>query len=1027
MKKKSYSFFSPPAIFRLTLAFVISLATAFSPAFSAANSQDLSKVKCSIQFNQQPLQKVFDNIRAQTSFEIVCVNQNGFLSKPVSIDAQNSNLAAVLDLLAGKVAFTYTTLNNKIIVKPAGTKLNRTNTVAPPVTISGRVTDSKNKALPGVSVMVKGTTTGTVTNEEGKFSIKASSGDVLVFRHTGFTGQEITVSGQHEYTVMLEEEIKGLSEVVVTALGIRKEKAKLGYAAQEVNGEDIKKAREPNVISNLTGRVAGLDIRNTTDLFQNPTMTLRGRRPLIVIDGIPDQSNDIWKLNADDIEDMTVLKGASASALYGSIGQNGAIMITTKRGKGKDLNIELNSTTEFQLGFLRIPDVQTLYGDGMKGKYAYIDGTGAGTEGAGWVWGPRLDKPDPTTPSGFFETPQYDSPIDPATGKRIPTPFISRGADNVKNFFSTGVISTNNVSITKSLDKGSFRFSAGNVYQLGIMPNADLNNTSFSVAGNYDLSNKLSADARISYNKQFTNNFPVVGYGSGDYLYNLILWTGPDVDILDLKNYWQPGKEGYNQRNYNYSYYNNPYFVVNEYLQGYDKSNTFGSLNLNYKISPAFNIRLRNGFNAYNLFRPTSEPKSYLAGGQVSKGNFTAAYGNYFDITSDLIADYNHTFSDQIKLHVQAGGSNYYRNEKSGNAKTDGLNVPGLYNLGNSINPVTATNTQEERRTSSIYGVVDLELLNAVYITATGRNDFISTLPVKNNSFFYPSFGSSVILSRLMKMPQWVSLLKARGSWSQVSSGTLNDNAYTYGYLPTFSRGTIWNNQPSLTYGASILNPNLRPQTSNSWEVGVDAKFLKNRIGFEATYFQTRDFNNIYSFPISTASGFSTQTVNGNEFKRKGFELTLTGSPFRTEKGFSWDVMANFSIYHRYLTKIYGNAPTLNNLRVGDRTDKLFVNKYQTDPQGNIVYNTNGLPLAGSFPRLVGYGDPRFFYGLENTFTYHGVSLRFLVDGRVGGVMFSQTNQRMWAGGTHKGTINQYREDASNGLNNYTGEGVIVT
>lgn len=1026
MKKKLNKLFSLYSIARFSVTMAMLMAFFTRPATaSAQNNTELSTVKCSVTADGQTLEKIFDHIQAQTSYEIVCVNQSGFLSKTLNIQAQNSNLATVMNTLGERAGFSYSTLNNKIIVKPNALP-NKENTKAPVRIIRGHVADQKNAALPGVSITIKGTNSGTVTDQDGNFSIKANDGDILVFSFISFKTKEVTVTGAREYAIIMEEDARGLSEVVVTALGIRKEKAMLGYAVQEVKGADLTKAREPNVISNLTGRVAGLDVRNTTDLFQNPTFSLRGRRPLIVIDGIPDQSADIWKLNADDIESMSVLKGANASALYGSIGQNGAIMITTRRGKSKDLSVEINSTTQFQLGFLRIPDVQTEYGNGLKGKYAYIDGTGGGTEGAGWVWGPKLDQPDPSTPSGLFETVQYDSPIDPQTGKRIPTPFISRGANNVKNFFRTGLISTNNVSITKSGDKGSFRVSAGNVYQLGIMPNSDINNASFSIAGNYELTDKLSADGRISYNKQFTKNFPTIGYGSGDYLYNLVLWTGPDVDIRELKDYWQPGKEGYQQRNYNYSYYQNPYFVLYEYLQGYNKDNTFGSLNLNYKISPAFNIRFRNGFNSYSLFRPTSEPKSYLAGGNVSKGNFTTVWGNYFDITSDLIADYNHAFTDKIKLHVQAGGSNYYRNEKSGNAKTDGLNVPGFYNLSNSTNPVTATNSIEERRTSSVYGVVDLELLNAIYLTATGRNDFISTLPVQNNSFFYPSFGSSVILSELTRMPQWVSLLKARGSWSRVSSGTLNDNSYTYGYLPTFDKGVIWNGQPSLTYGAAITNPNLKPQTSDSWEVGLDAKFLKNRVGIEATYYETKDYNNIYSFPISGASAYTTQTVNGNEFKRKGFELTLNGSPIRKER-FSWDVMANFSIYHRYLTQIYGDAPRLNNLVVGDRTDKLFVNKYAEDRDGNIVYNTNGLPLAGGFQRLVGYGDPDFIYGLQNTFTYNGISLRVLIDGRVGGVMFSQTNQRMWAGGTNKGTLNQDRIDGTNGLSNYVGQGVVVT
>ncbi len=905
--------------------------------------------------------------------------------------------------------------------------LNLSHSISVPAEIiRGHVTDQKNLPLPGVSILVKGTNTGTTTNQEGDFSIKAKTGDILILKFMGFKTQEVTVTDNKKYQITLQDDAKGLSEVVVTALGVKKEKAKLGYAVQEVKGEDLVKAREPNVFSNLTGRVAGLTVQSSTDLFQSPTITLRGRQPLIVIDGIPDQSADIWKVNADDIENMTVLKGANASALYGSIGQNGAIMITTKRGKGKDLSIEINSSTELQPSFIRIPKVQTEYGDGFKGQYSYVDGSGGGPEGGGWIWGPKLDQKDPSTKSGFVELPQYDSPIDPQTGKRIPTPWISRGKDNVQDFFRTGVISSNNISITKSSDKGAFRASVSNVYQVGIVPNTDLNNTSFNLSGNYNLSDNLTADARITFNKQYTKNFPEVGYGPTNYLYNLILWTGADVSVKDLRNYWAPGQVGLQQRNYNNSYYNNPYFQAYEYLRGYDKNNTYGSLNLNYKISPDFSIQFRNGMNSYGLNRTYDEPKSYIGYGNKSRGNFTVSNDNFFDITSDLIADFNHTFSEKFKLHAQVGGSNYYRNDKYGSAATDGLTIPGFYNLSNSTNPVTATNALEERRTSSVYGVLDLEYLNAIYLTATGRNDFISTLPTQNNSFFYPSFGSSVIISQLTKLPDWFSLLKARGSWSQVSSATLNDNAYTYSYLPTYSKGYTWNNIPSLSYGSSILNANLHPQTSNSWEVGVDTKFFNNRIGLEATYYQTSDFNNIFSIPISNTSGFNSQLVNGNTYKRKGLELVLTATPVKIP-GFRWDVAANFSTYHRYLTGIYNNAPTLNNLKAGDRVDKIYTSVYQKDPSGNIIYGSNGFPLDDTFPRSVGYGDPDFTYGLENSFTYKQFSLKVLVDGRVGGLMYSTTNQKMWWGGTNMGTLNHYRDEANAGKATYVGQGVVVT
>lgn len=983
---------------------------------------DLHKVPCSLTVQNKSLEEVFEMIEQQTHYAIICMDQSGLMSRKVNLNARNTTLENVLQQLASQAVFNYKCLDNNIIVKAGAAPV----AVEDPVekTISGKVTDAKKQPLPGVSIMVKGTKRGTISNENGDFQIKANEGEVLQFFFTGYQPFLLTVDKSTSYQVTLQDDEKKLSEVLVTALGIKKEKAKVGYAAQEVKGTDLVKARESNVISSLTGRVAGLTIRNTTDLFQDPGISLRGAKPLIVIDGIPDQTADLYKINADDIESMTVLKGSSASALYGSIGTNGAIMITTKRGGSKDLSVDFNSSTQFQTSFIRIPKVQTTYGNGFKGEYEYIDGSGSGPEGFGWIWGPKLDQRDPSTPSGYWETPQFNSPVDPNTGKLVPLPFLSRGKDNVKNFFRTGVITSNNISFTKSGENGSFRASASHIYQQGIVPNTDLKNTSFNLSGTYNLSKNFSVNGRISYNKEYTHNFPETGYGPTNYLYNLILWTGPDIDVRDLRNYWVPGKEGVQQRHYNISYYNNPYFQAYEYLRGYDKNNTFGSVDLNYKISPSFNVRFRNGINQYSLNRNYNEPKSYIGYGNKSRGQYTITSSTYFDIVSDLIVDYNHTFSDKFKVHAQAGGSNYYRNQKDASSNTDGLTIPGLYNLSNSANAVQSTNSLEERRTASLYGVVDVELYNAIYLSVTGRNDKISTLPIANNSFFYPSLSGSVVVSQLVRLPEWFSFLKARGAVSRVSSGTL-DNSYTYGYLPSYDKSTTWNGKPGLTYKDVIYNQSLHPQTSDSWEAGVETKFFGNRLGLELTYFQTKDFNNILEIPVSLGSGFTSRLENGHVYQRRGIEIVATATPVRKEK-FRWDVLLNLSTYRRYLKEITG-GDRLGYLKAGDRADKIFTTVYQKDPSGNVIYRADGFPQEDNIQRLIGNSDPDLIYGLENTFSYGNFSFRFLVDGRIGGLMYSTTNQKMWWGGTNPGTVNHFRDEANEGKSTYVGQGVIVT
>ena len=895
--------------------------------------------------------------------------------------------------------------------------------------ISGKVVDAAGQPLPGVSVRIQGKLAGTATDASGIFQLNAEKDDILDFSMMGYVPHELTVTDAVIYEVVLQEDSESLSEVVVTALGVKKEKAKLGYAVQEVQGADLNKAREPSVVNSLTGKVAGLNIRNNTDLFQDPGISLRGRTPLIVIDGIPDQTADLWRINADDVESMNVLKGPTASALYGSIGQNGAIMITTKRGKGKSINLEVNSSTQFQTGFIRVPEVQTTYGNGNFGKYAFVDGSGGGTEGSGWIWGPKLDQLDPSTPSGYWETPQFNSPVDPNTGELVPLPFLSRGKNNVRNFFETGLISTNNISLTQATDRGSFRVSASHIYQKGVVPNANLNNTSFNVAGNYQLTDRLQMDARIAYNKEYTENFPVVGYGPTNYLYNLVLWTGPDIDVRDLRDYWKEGQEGVQQQHYNISWYNNPYFQAYEYLQGYDKDNIFGSVSFDYRITDQLTATVRNGINQYGLRRDWKEPKSYVGYSNFSRGNYRERATSYFDIASDVILKYDQTFSDNFAIHAEAGGYNYYRNVRTLESNTDGLNVAGFYNLDNSIGPVQSYNTIEQRRTASVYGFVDFEFYNALYLTVTGRQDKVSTLPVKNNSYFYPSVAGSLVLSRLFDLPDWSNFLKIRGSWARVTSGIIldsNGGEDPYGFITSYDKGTIWDGKPSVNFGNVQINPGIRPQTSDTWEAGLEWRLLADRLSIDVAYFRSNDFNQIVRLPTPISSGYTQRLENGNRYRREGWEFMINASPVRGGT-LTWDVLLNLSTYRRTLTEIYGDEPYLGRLQVGDRADAIYTSVFEMSPTGEVVYQSNGMPKNDPFSRLIGYSDPDLVYGLVNNVRFKDFSLGIQVDGRVGGSLFSETNQKMWWGGSHTGTVNEYREDANAGLSNYVGPGVVVT
>lgn len=889
----------------------------------------------------------------------------------------------------------------------------------------GMVTDAlTGEPLIGVTVVVKNTTFGTMSDFDGSFKIDASDDQLLEFSYIGYETQTTVVREKVDFQIALKVVSSGMDEVVITALGIKKEKQALGYAVQDLSGSTLEKVKESNVLSSLTGKVAGLTIKNSSDLFQNPSISLRGANPLIVIDGIPDRTADIWRVNADDIESISILKGATASALYGSVGRSGAIMITTKKGKEGKLTVSFNNSTMFQTSFLRKPKRQTAYGNGNQGVYAYVDGSGGGTEGGGWIWGPRLDQLDPNTPSGYFETPQYNSEVDPVTGKLKPLPFLSRGKNNVENFFRTGVLQSNNVAVDWGNDKANYRISMSNQYQKGIVPNTDLNNTSFALAGQLKPNEKFTISTNLTYNKQYTENFPEVGYGPTNYLYNLLLWTGSDVDVRDLKNYWVAGKEGVQQRHYNNSYYNNPYFQAYEYMRGFDKNNAFGNYALEYEFMDGISFRSTGGFNYYGLNRTYKEPKSYIGYGEKSRGNFSVMNENFFDFTSDFGLKINKELTDILHLSGEVAYSSYRRNWNSVTTSTDGLNIPGFYNLDNNAGATLfGSNRQEKEGINSFYGFVDLAYDNTYFLSLTGRSDAVSTLPKGNNSFFYPSVSSSIVVSNLLTIPDWIDFAKVRGSWARVSEGRIGSNPYSH--IQGYEKGVTWDGTPSTYFGNTLLATDLKPETSDSWEIGAYVRFFKNRLGLDVTYYQTDDFNNLIYMPVSSATGYENTLVNGDRFKRKGLEFVLDFKLIDNQN-WMWSSTVNLSKYNKYLTKLSNDrTQTDGYIKEGERTDGIYISQYETDGKGNVVFE-NGYPVRDPHSRFIGYEDPDWTYGFTNMITYKDFSLSFTLDGRIGGVMFSQTNQKMWWGGVDPGTVNQFRDDANAGKATYIAPGVQV-
>ena len=920
-------------------------------------------------------------------------------------------------------------------------------------TVSGKVSSAAGEGIPGVSVLVKGSNLGTNSDATGNFRLSnANANTVLVFSAIGYLTEERTVGNQTVINVTLKEDTKSLNEVVVTALGIKKDIRRIGVAIQSIDGASTIKAREPNAINALAGKVAGLTIGAQPELLRKPNISLRGNTEILyVVDGVPINS-DTWNISPDDIETYSVLKGASASALYGFRGKNGAILITTKRGSTdkRGFSVDVNSSTMLDKGFYAIPKTQDLYGPGDHGRYAFGDGKGGGLNDGDYDggWGPKFE--------GQL-IPQYDSPVDPVTGVRQGTPWIARGKNNLERFLQTGILSTNNVAVSATGEKYNLRFSASQISQRGIVPNTKLNISNFNIAADYKFSDKLSFTSNLQYNRQYTPNIPDINYGPNSIIYNMTLWAGADWDVDDMRNYWQPGKEGIQQIYAEYQRYNNPYFMSYEWLRGHQKSDIIGQAALTYKFTDYLEATLRSQVTTWNLFR--NEKMPYSAGSygrEERRGDYREDRRNLFENNTDVLLKFDKDLVRGLNAKIWAGGNIRTFEYSSQYGSTDYLNVPGLYNFNNSSNPVRTSNFNSAMRVNSAYYSADFTIKNFVTIGTTGRVDKLSTLPSGNNTFFYPSVSASTVLSDYIQLPSVISFFKLRGSYANVKDGltrstigttpSLGDgNPIGYGdqyYSPydgpaysnaaVYSTPFAYNNQPSAYFTGTLNNPGLNPSSTSQTEVGLDFRVLQNRIGLDVTYFISDEGPRIFSLPISSTTGYTAALVNGIKTQKRGWEVALTGSPLKSPDGLNWDVVVNYSTYQEKLTEIYPGVDNLNTFfKVGDRLDKFFGSAFVRTPDGQIINDASGRPITSPVAQFLGYINPKFVFGINNKFSYKNINFSFQFDGRIGGVISNYIQRQTYRGGRHigitEGAMGIAREQDYLGVKAYLGEGVVVS
>ena len=898
--------------------------------------------------------------------------------------------------------------------------------------IKGVVKDTKGDGIPGVSVSVANTKKATVTDFDGKYSISAAADATLSFTYLGYIAQNVSVAGKTQIDVTLQEDSKTLGEVVVTAIGIKQQKKKLGYATQEVKTDVLSESKTMNIGNALTGQVAGLTVNNPTGMFQSPSFSLRGKNPLIVIDGIPVET-DFFDVSGDNIANINVLKGTTASALYGSRGKNGAILITTKNAEKDGLEININTNNMVTAGFTVFPETQTEYGNGSNGKYEFWDGEDGGISDGDMIWGPKFQPGvkiaqwnSPIRNKQTGETIQWYGNVkgtiydDKSKYERVPIDWTRH--DNLNDFLRPGVVTNNDFSVAYKSAKAQFYASGKYSFQRGQVPNTSLTTGGMNFNSSFNLASNLQLDATLSYNKVSSPNYPRYGYGPKNHMYTILIWMGDDVNGKDLRDHmYVPGMEGYRQANYNYAWYNNPYFASEELTQATDRNVLSGQAKLRWQVMPGLSLQARASGREKKSFDNMKSPKSYMNYGDSRNGDYKMWNNSQMNVDLDFLASYNKEISKDLNFTFNAGASTFNRDIQQEYASSDGLIVPFVYSLNNTQGPVQATNYLEEKSIRSVYGSANFDLFNAVYLNVTGRNDWSSTLAKENRSYFYPSASLSTMVSDYIKMPKALDYLKLYTSWAVVSA-----DLSPYSIASTYTKDVTYGSTPSVTYPNGIINPNIKPDKSTSYEVGLSTSLVK-KVGLEFTYYNVTDENQIIDLSTSEGSGFKTRKVNGNKYKTQGLEIVANYNAVK-HTDFSWDIAANWSTSVKKLTEIYNNQAKFGDLKLNERADSFYGTVWQKSATGEVILDANtGLPTRDNFNVNLGHSDPSWRLGLQNKFMIKGFDVNIDIDGAWGGVMRSVTIEKMWWGGKHPSSVEFRDPEYAAGKAIYVPEGVVIT
>ena len=866
--------------------------------------------------------------------------------------------------------------------------------------VRGTVTSSDGEPIIGANVIELGSNNGTVTDLDGNYQLKVGPNAILEFTYTGYVSQKFTVGTQTIINVTLAEGV-ALSEIIVTALGISRERKSLSYAAQTIQGGQLTQVRDANFVNTLQGKVAGLVVTSASSGVGGATrVNLRGNRSiqssnnaLFVVDGVPvdnstpgqvgndfggyNGSDGVANINPDDIESINVLKGAAASVLYGSRAANGVILITTKKGSAGAISVDVNSGAQFDAP-LTLPHLQNEYGQGNGGAF------GAKASAS---WGPKMNNQAVTDWTGKSQN-------------MVPQP------NNISDFFQIGSSFNNSVGIKGGTDKVQSYFSFTNNQAAGVVPGNTLDRNTINLRISTNLSKKFSTDAKVTYVNQILNNKLRSGEESSEVM-NLYK-TPRSIRIEDMQNY--ESEAGVPTYWTSSSIYMNPYWTINRTSADEERTRTTGLVSATYQINDDIKVLARVSLDQYtdkgeNTFYNNTLLFAWLG------GTYQKSFRQVQERNSELLLIGNKKLNNKVKLSYTFGVADVARKSDFTQTSANGLLVPNKFDLGFARNLAVGTGFIE-RDLQSVFGSVQVSLNDYLYFDVTARNDWSSTLPAPH-SYFYPSLGLTAVLSDMVELPSFISFAKLRGSYTRVG----NDAApYLLTQTYSFSQGGVGgfiNRDATQAFGE------LKPELTTSLEFGFDGRFFDNRMGLDVTFYKTNSINQLLSLPLAPASGFSNQYINAGDIENSGVELTLTGSPIK-KNDLTWDVMLN---YARNVNAIVALHPDIKQtfissgfvrtagvlVKEGGAYGDLYADGWARTPSGQLIMDGAGKPLVSSTQEYLGNFNPKFTLGLNNAFSFGKIRLNVLVDARIGGVMTSGSDASLAFDGSSAITT-AYRE-----------------